>query len=167
MGIPQCSTDRDQLKALNAMLQEAKQHWVSFNSDTAKEVLVSGDAAAGMIYDGFSAKAREEGANVEYAFPTQGYIAWMDNVVLLDQAPNRDNALKFMDFLLEPENVAQLTNWTQYGAGVSGVAELLDESLRTLPEANPQKGAGAAVFIEACSQEVQAVYDTIWTNLKK
>ncbi|WP_417770557.1 extracellular solute-binding protein [Stappia sp.] len=167
LGIPQCSSDRDQLKALNTMLQEAKQHWVSFNSDTAKEVLVSGDAAAGMIYDGFSAKAREEGANVEYAFPKQGYIAWMDNVVLLKDAPNRDNALKFMDFLLEPENVAELTNWTRYGAGVDGVADMLDEELRTLPEANPPEGAGKAVFIEACSQEVQEVYDTIWTNLKK
>ncbi|SDP75932.1 spermidine/putrescine transport system substrate-binding protein [Sulfitobacter litoralis] len=104
MGIPQCTSDRDQLKALNAMLLSAKESWVSFNSDTAKEVLVSGDAAAGMIYDGFSAKARAEGANVEYAFPTQGYIAWMDNVVLLKDAPNRENALKFMDFLLVPEN---------------------------------------------------------------
>ena len=72
MGIPQCSTDRDQLKALNEMLQTAKGHWASFNSDTAKEVLVSGDAAVGQIYDGFGAKAREEGANVEYAFPAQG-----------------------------------------------------------------------------------------------
>lgn len=167
LGIPQCSTDRDQLKALNAMLQEAKQHWVSFNSDTAKEVLVSGDAAVGMIYDGFSAKGREEGANIEYAFPTQGYIAWMDNAVLLKDAPNRDNALKFMDFLLEPENVAELTNWTRYSAGVTGVAPLLDEELRTLPEANAPESAGDAVFIEACSEEVQAVYDTIWTNLKK
>lgn len=167
MGIEQCSTDRDQLKSLNEMLQTAKQHWVSFNSDTAKEVLVSGDAAAGMIYDGFSAKAREEGANIEYAFPKQGYIAWMDNVVLLNEAPNRENALKFMDFLLEPANAAQLTNWTQYASGVDGVAALLDESLRTLPEANPHDGAGQAVFIQACDQEVQAVYDTIWTNLKK
>ena len=96
MGIEQCSTDRDKLKALNAMLQEAKGHWASFNSDTAKEVLVSGDAAVGQIYDGFSAKARNEGTNVEYAFPVQGYIAWMDNVVLLNDAPNRENALKFM-----------------------------------------------------------------------
>ncbi|SDP80632.1 spermidine/putrescine transport system substrate-binding protein, partial [Sulfitobacter litoralis] len=66
-----------------------------------------------------------------------------------------------------PENAAQLTNWTQYASGVEGVAPLLDEALRTLPEANPQNGAGQAVFIEACSEEVQAVYDTIWTNLKK
>ena len=167
MGIPQCSTDREQLKALNDMLQSAKQGWASFNSDTAKEVLVSGDAAAGMIYDGFSAKAREEGANVEYAFPKEGYIAWMDNVVLLKDAPNRENALKFMDFLLVPENAAALTNWTRYGAGVEGVAPLLDEALRALPEANPPADAGKTVFIEACEQDVQAVYDTIWTNLKK
>ncbi|MGQ7843090.1 extracellular solute-binding protein [Granulosicoccus sp. 3-233] len=167
MGIEQCSTDRDKLKALNAMLEEAKGHWASFNSDTAKEVLVSGDAAVGMIYSGFSAKGREEGANIEYAFPTQGYIAWMDNVVLLKDAPNRENALTFMDFLLEPENAAAVTNFARYAAGVDGVSDLLDEALRTLPEGNPPGSAGPAVFVEVCDEQTQAVYDQIWTNVKK
>lgn len=167
MGIPQCSQDREQLKALNDMLQNAKQHWVSFNSDTAKEVLVSGDAAVGQIYDGFHAKARAEGANTEYAFPKQGYIVWMDNVVLLKDAPNRENALKFMDFLLEPENIAAVTNYARYNAGVSDVGSFLDQDLVTQPEANPPAEAGTPVFIEVCDQETQAVYDTIWTNLKK
>jgi len=167
MGMDQCSTNRDQLKALNAMLQEAKGHWASFNSDTAKDVLVSGDAAVGQIYDGFGAKAREEGANVEYAFPSQGYVVWMDNVVLLNDAPNRENALKFMDFLLEPENIAAVSNYARYGAGVSGVAEHLDPALAKLPESNPPADAGAGVFIEVCDQQAQAVYDQIWTNLKK
>jgi len=167
MGIPQCSSDREQLKALNDMLQEAKQHWASFNSDTAKEVLVSGDAAVGQIYDGFGAKAREEGANVEYAFPNQGYVVWMDNVVLLNEAPNRENGLKFMDFLLEPENIAAVSNYARYGAGVSGVDEFLDSELASLPEGNPPSDAGAGVFIQVCNAEVQAVYDQIWTNLKK
>ena len=130
-------------------------------------MLVSGDAAAGMIYNGFSAKAREEGANIEYAYPTQGYIAWMDNVVLLNDTPNRDNALAFMDFLLEPENVAMLTNWAQYSAGINGVTELLDPALATLPEANPSDTAGPAAFIQVCGEETQAVYDQIWTNLKQ
>ncbi|MBE1285524.1 MAG: extracellular solute-binding protein [Rhodobacteraceae bacterium] len=167
LGMEQCSTDREKLKALNAMLQEAKGHWASFNSDTAKEVLVSGDAAVGQIYDGFGAKAREEGANVEYAFPTQGYVVWMDNVVLLKDAPNRDNALKFLDFLLEPENIAAVSNFARYGAGVKGVSEFLDPALATLPEANPPADAGAGVFIEVCDEQTQAVYDQIWTNLKK
>ncbi|TNF58775.1 MAG: extracellular solute-binding protein [Rhodobacteraceae bacterium] len=167
LGIPQCSSDRDQLSALNAMLQNAKQHWASFNSDTAKEVLVSGDAAVGQIYDGFAAKGRAEGANIEYAFPTQGYVVWMDNVVLLKDAPNRQNALLFMDFLLEPENIAAVTNYARYNAGVTGVEDFLDPSLATQPESNPPADAGPGVFIEVCDQATQEVYDRIWTSLKK
>ena len=63
LGIPQCSTDRAQLKALDELVQGAKANWASFNSDGAKDVLVSGDAAVGMIWNGFGQKARLEGAN--------------------------------------------------------------------------------------------------------
>jgi len=167
LGIPQCSEDRDQLKALNNLLQEAKPHWASFNSDGAKDVLVSGDAAVGMIWNGFGAKAREEGANIEYAYPKQGYIVWMDNVVLLNEAPNRDNAIKFMDFLLEPENIAAVTNFARYTAGVKGVNDLLEESLKVSPEANPPAEAPAGTFVAVCDEGTQKLYDQIWTNLKK
>ncbi|MDD7973086.1 extracellular solute-binding protein [Roseinatronobacter alkalisoli] len=168
LGIPMCSPERDDVQALNDLLMGSRQHWVSFNSDTAREVLVSGDAAAGMIYDGFSARARiEEGANLEYAFATQGYIAWMDNVVLLNDAPNRDNAIRFMDFLLEPENVGILTNWTQYSAGIAGVDAFLDPALAAQPERNPPEDAGPAIFIEVCDQATQEIHDRIWTALRR
>jgi spermidine/putrescine transport system substrate-binding protein len=166
LGIPQCSTDRAQLKALDELLQTAKGHWASFGSDIAKDVLVSGDAAVGMIYNGFSAKAREEGANVEYSFPDEGFVVWMDNVVLLKDAPNRANALKFMDFLLKPENIAQVTNYAQYAAGVEGAAAFTDAALAASPENNPREGAGAGAFIAVCDQATQEVYDQIWTRLR-
>lgn len=166
LGIPQCSQDRDQLQALNDLLQASKSNWISFNSDTAKDVLVSGDVDVGMIWNGFGAKAREEGANVEYAYPSQGLIVWMDNVVLLNDAPNRDNALKFMDFLLEPENMGAVTNFARYKSGVTGVENHIDEDLKTMPEQNPPEGINT-VFVEVCNQQTQKIYDTIWTNLKK
>jgi len=166
LGIPQCTSDREQLKALNDLVLSAKENWASFGSDIAKDVLVSGDAAAGMIWSGFSAKARAEGANIEYAFPKQGYIVWMDNVVLLKDAPNRENALKFMNFLLEPENAAAVTNYAQYTAGVKGAEAYLTEEVANLPESNPPEGV-PAYFVQACPEEVQVLYDAIWTNLKK
>lgn len=166
LGIPQCSTDREQLKALDELLQASKANWASFGSDIAKDVLVSGDAAAGMIYNGFSAKGRSEGANIEYAYPDQGYVVWMDNVVLLKNAPNRANALKFMDFLLEPENIAAVTNFARYAAGVKGVSEFLDQELATMPENNPREGAGPGAFVAVCDEATQKVYDQIWTRLK-
>ena len=91
----------------------------------------------------------------------------MDNVVLLNDAPNRANALKFMDFLLEPENIAAVSNFARYGLGVKGAESFLDPDLATSPEANPHAGAGAGAFVEVCDQATQAVYDQIWTNLKK
>jgi spermidine/putrescine transport system substrate-binding protein len=166
MGIPQCTTDREQLKALNDMLLTAKENWASFGSDIAKDVLVSGDAAAGMIYNGFSAKARAEGANVEYGFPKEGYVVWMDNMVLLKDAPNRDNAIKFMNFLLDPQNAATLTNYAAYSPGVAGATEFLDAAIKDSPENNPPAGQKGE-FIQACDAETQAMYDAIWTNLKK
>ncbi|WP_282607350.1 extracellular solute-binding protein [Pelagibius sp. Alg239-R121] len=166
LGIPQCTSDREQLKALNKLVQDAKTHWASFGSDTAKDVLVSGDADLGMIWSGFSAKARNEGANIEYAYPKEGYIVWMDNVVLLKDAPNRENALKFMNFLLEPENAAAVTNFAQYTAGVTGTEPHLSDEVKNSPESNPP-AQPVGVFVQACPQEVQVLYDAIWTNLKK
>lgn len=167
LGIPQCSQDRNQLRALSDMLVAAKAHWASFGSDTAKDVLVSGDAAAGMIYNGFSAKARAEGANVEYAYPKEGYVVWMDNVVLLKDAPNRDNALKFMNFLLDPENAAAVTNYAAYTSGVTGVEPFLDDAIKNSPKNNPPASAPAGQFIAVCDEPTQMLYDAIWTNLKK
>ena len=167
LGIPQCSTDRDQLRALSDMLVNAKQSWASFGSDTAKDVLVSGDAAAGMIYNGFSAKARAEGANVEYSYPKEGHVLWMDNVVLLKDAPNRANAITFMNFLLVPENAAAITNYAAYTSGVLGVEPFLDEAIRTSPENNPPADAAPGAFAQVCDDETQALYDAIWINLKK
>jgi spermidine/putrescine transport system substrate-binding protein len=166
MGIPQCTQDREKLKALNDMLLAAKANWASFGSDTAKDVLVSGDAAAGMIYNGFSAKARAEGAPIEYGFPKEGYVLWMDNMVLLKDAPNRENALKFMNFLLDPKNAAAVTNYAAYSSGVKGVEPFLADAIRNSPENNPPKDQ-KGVFIEACDQDTQKLYDAIWTNLKK
>ena len=91
----------------------------------------------------------------------------MDDVVRLKDAPNRENGLKFMDFLLEPEYIAAVSNYARYGGGVSGLEEFLDPALATLPESNPPATAGAGAFIQVCDEATQAVYDQIWTNVKK
>jgi len=167
LGIEQCSTDREDVKKLDALLQESKQHWASFNSDGAKDVLVSGDAAVGQIFNGFSTKAREEGANIEYAFPKEGYVAWMDNVVLLKDAPNRASAIAFMDFMLDPENAAAVSNYAQYKAGVTGAEEFFESTIKKSPELNAPEGSPDGTFVQACSEEAQSLYDAVWTRLKK
>ncbi len=166
LSIPQCTSDREQLQALNDLVQAARENWASFGSDIAKDSLVSGDALVSMIYSGQAAKARAEGADISYAFPSEGYVLFADSAVLLADAPNRDNAILFMNFLLEPENAAAVSNFAQYGSSIIGAHEFLTEELRNSPELNPPSNATGR-FVQACVEDVQVVYDTIWTNLKE
>ena len=167
LGIPQCVADREKLDALDALLQNAKPHWASFGSDTAKDALISGTAAASMIYNSLSIQARTAGANIEYAYPREGYIRWMDNVVLLKDAPNRENAIAFMDFLLVPENIAAVSNYVRSAAGVAGATDLIDETLKASPEFAPPADAPQGTFVAVCDPKTQAAYDAIWARLKK
>ncbi len=166
LGFPRCNDNPEQLKALNELLQGAKPHWLSFNSDGAKEVLVSGDAAAGMNWNGFGMRARMEKATLKYAYPREGMTAWMDNFVVLKGAPNLENAKLFMNFMLEPENAAALSNFARYSNGVQGTDAFLDPDLKTAPELNPPEGTNME-FVPPCEDKVIRMYDRIWTNLLK
>ena len=167
LGIPQCASDPEHLAALEALLQGARQHWASFGSDSAQDALLTGAAAASMIYNGEAAQAREGGANVEYAYPRQGFITWMDNVVLLRDAPNRANAIRFMDFLLEPANIAAVSAYVRSAAGVEGVAALLDERITSAPEYAPPADAPPGTFVAVCDAETRTLHEALWTRLQE
>jgi spermidine/putrescine transport system substrate-binding protein len=166
LGFPRCNSDPEQMKQLNTLLQNAKQHWLSFNSDGAKEVLVSGDAAAGQNWNGFGMRARMERPTLKYAYPKEGLTAWMDNFVVFKGAPNVENAKKFMNFMLIPENAATLTNFARYTAGVDGTEPFLDADLKSAPEVNPPSDV-LMEFVPPCEDKVIRMYDRIWTNLLK
>ena len=137
------------------MLQEAKEHWASFGSDIAKDVLVSGDAAVGQIWNGFSAKAREEGANIEYAYPKQGYMShgWTTWCCFKD-APNRDAALKFMNFLLDARECGRSHKFrAATPPGIKDVDAYLDPVLIAFAgTVNPPADAPAGTFVQVCDE---------------
>ncbi len=166
LGVAQCQSDPGMVAGLGAMLKEVSQNWSSFDTENSRDLLVSGKVDVSMSFHGDAAKARGEKSSLQYAFPAQGYLVWMDNIVLLKDAPNRANALKFMDFMLEPENIAAVTNYARYSAGVTGVEAYLDPELATLPEANPVPGSGEGVFVQACDPATQALYDQAWAELR-
>jgi spermidine/putrescine transport system substrate-binding protein len=166
LGFARCNDNPDELKQLNELLQTGKPHWLSFNSDGAKEVLVSGDVAAGMIWNGFGMRARAEQESLKYSYPKQGFTGWMDNIVVLKGAPNLDNAKLFLNFMLDPQNAAALTNFARYTAGVKGTEPYLDAELASAPELKLPEGTKPE-FVPPCPEKVVRLYDRIWTNLLK
>jgi spermidine/putrescine transport system substrate-binding protein len=166
-GFETCNNNRKELKEVNDLLLDARNNWLSITSDGAKEMLVSGDAAVSMIWNGMGLRARMEKASLEYAYPKENITAWADNLVVLKGSENVENAKLFMNFLLEPENAAALTNYAGYTAGVMGTAPYLDVKFKGALELNPTAGTPTPEFVPPCSPDVVKLYDQVWTNLLK
>ncbi len=167
LGYDRCNANPEELKALSELMNEAKTHWLSFNSDGAKEALVSGDASAGMIWNGMGMRARAERDTLKYAYPREGFTGWMDNLVVLKGAPNLENAKLFMDFLMRAESAAELSNFARYASGIMGTEPYLDQELMDAYEINIPEGTPDPEFVPPCDPQVVRIYDRIWTDLLK
>lgn len=135
LGIPAESTEKaDLAKAYDAMKQ-IRPYIKKFHSSEYITALANGDAcvAFGWSGDVYLAKARaqEAGTNVDiqYFVPKEGSIVWFDQFTILNDAPNKDEAYQFINFMLEPENNARAANYVEYATSNEAAFPYVDEYL--------------------------------------
>jgi spermidine/putrescine transport system substrate-binding protein len=148
-------------------LVAAKQHWLSMDYGMV-EKFAGRDVAASLYWNGAAFRAREKNPDVRYGLPQEGFALWMDSVVVLKDAKNKENAKLFQNFVMEPENAALISAFASYANGIKGSEKYMPEKLKNSPEINADpKLAAAGKFLQACSPEATAMYTAIWTELLK
>ncbi len=164
-GGERCTTDRDILRAVRDTLLAAKPHWLALDYGTV-DSHVAGDFMGGIYWNGATMRARLQNADLAYGYPETGFPVWMDNAMVLADAPNRDNAMRFINFVLQPENAALISNFARYSNGIAGSEAYMDEVMRDAPELTiPEHLVSAGRWGQACPQEVNDIHTQIWTEL--
>ncbi len=167
VGGEPCTTDTEVLREVRDTLVAAKPDWMSMDYGMT-EKLSNGDVAASVNWNGSTFRARNANPDVAYGYPKEGYVVWMDNVALLADAQNVEEAKTFMNFIMEPENAAMISEFARYANGIEGSEQYLPEDMQTAPEiVVPEELQDAGSFTLACPQEVQQMYSAIWTELQK
>ncbi len=164
LGLSLCSEDPTEMQQVLELLQGQKPHVKIYSSDGILERLISGDVAVHQNWNGYSIRARDENPAMQYAFPVEGVITWADNLAVPVGAPNYDNAIKFIEFLMQPENIAIQSNFAGYSNGVSGSDEFMSDALKTADELSPPEGT-PLVFSRTCSPEAVELQSRVWTAL--
>ncbi len=117
------------------------------------------------------AKSRAAEAGIEmnlaYFVPKTGAPAWVDVMAIPSDAPNLDNAYKFLEFLLQPEVIAACTNFTGYAnANVPG-KEFVDEAIRNDPAVYPDDAIKARLWApKTFNEEQDRAITRAWTTIK-
>ena len=162
-----CSDDPAIMKKVRDDLLAAKPKWLSMDYSTV-EKMTNNDYAATVDWNGSAMRARLGNKDVAYGYPKEGYGLWMDNVVLLKDAKNVDNAYLFMDFILQPENAAMLSAFARYANGIAGSEAFLPEDMKGAPELNPPaEFADKGQFVTICTGKALDYQNAIWTELQK
>ncbi len=135
-----CTDDMDVLRRVRDTLMAAKPHWLALDYGTI-DSYVTGDIAAGVYWNGASMRARFQNADLAYGYPATGYPMWMDNAGVLADAENRDNAMIFINYILQPEHAAMLSNFARYANGITGSEEFMDPAMRDRARDRHPRGA--------------------------
>jgi len=167
VGGEACTEDLTVLREVRDLLMAAKESWISMDYGTTDK-LSSNDLVATVNWNGSTMRARINNPDVVYGYPAEGYPLWMDSVGLLADAQNVDEAYLFLDFIMQPENAAMISNFARYANGIAGSEAFMDEVMQTAPEiVIPEEFAAAGHFLPTCPQSATDLYTAIWTELVK
>lgn len=167
MGGQWCTDDKELLKKVRDKLLEAKPKWIAMDYGTI-EKFASRDYAAAYYWNGAAMRSREQNPDVRFGYPKEGFPFFMDSAAILKDAKNPDNAKLFLNFVMDPENAAMISNFAKYANGIKGSDAFMDPAMKDAPELNvPAEFQAAGEFLKSCAPEVTDLYTRIWTELLK
>lgn len=165
LGVPMCSEDPAEMqKVLDLLLAQKPAVKVYAGAAAIREQMVSGEIAIGSTYSGQAKRTRADKPSVKYIYPKEGVVSWVDALAIPADAKNAENARKFADFMLAPENAGALSNHAGYSNGSAGSEKFMKEELINAPEINVPAGTKTYPML-TCSEKSVELETQIMTRL--
>jgi spermidine/putrescine transport system substrate-binding protein len=157
---------KELIEARDLLIQTKKRATAFAGSVGGKNKILDKSAKAAIVYSGEAARGMTEDPGTYYFIPKEGSQIWVDNLVILAKAPHRDLAEKFLNFALEPEVGARISNFTQFSTPNAAARKLIKpELLNNLAIYPPPETMEKLEFLKDLGKDSR-LYDQIWTQVK-
>lgn len=167
------SHDPDVIAKAEAVYMAVRPYIQKFHSSEYINALANGDICVAVGWSGDVLQSRDRaaeadnGVEIAYNAPKEGAQMWFDMMAIPADAPNPDGAHKFLNFIMDAQNMAAASNYVYYANGNLASQEYLEEDVIGDPAIYPSPEALENLFTTTpYDAKVQRVVTRLWTKIK-
>ena len=173
LGIDPYSDKPEDLAKAEALLAGMAKNVRYFHNQKATSDLAEGGVCVGFIYSGdaMAARARaaeaKNGVEIGYVIPKEGTMMWIDLMAIPRDAPSPDLAYQFLDFMLEPKSMADVTDTVGFANANLKSIPLISPDLANDKGLYPDDATRAHLFLDRSIEGKGLKLRTrLWTTVK-
>lgn len=173
MGKDPNSSDAKDYTAATDLLLKLRPSIRYFHSSQYINDLANGNTcvAIGWAGDILQAKKRaveaKNGVDIAYSTPKEGALAFFDTLAIPKDAKNLDAAYQFLNYLMDPKVMANISNSVYYASGNKASVPFVDEAIRNNPGVYPTPDTMAKLFtLKVQDPKLDRVRTRAWTKVK-
>lgn len=174
LGLNPDAKDADSIAKAEALLLKARPNIRKFHSSQYIEDLANGAICIAFGYSGDIVQARQrardakKGVDIVYSVPKEGALMWFDNFAIPKDAPNKDHAHAFINYMLRPEVIARASNAVFYPNAVPESARFIDAEVKADKGVYPPPEVIRTLFtVTPYDQASQRLLTRTWTKVKR
>ena len=167
------SHDPDLIAQTEAVYTAVRPYIQKFDSSEYINALANGEICVAVGWSGDILQARDRaaeadnGIEIAYNAPKEGAQMWFDQMAIPADAPNPDGAHKFLNFIMDAQNMAAASNYVYYANGNKASQEFLVEDVIGDPAIYPDAATLDNLFTTTpYAPRVQRVVTRLWTKVK-
>lgn len=168
LGYSLNSTSIHELTQAKDLLVQQKPLVQAYVIDQVRDKMIGNEAAIGVIYSGEAIYTQTENPDLAYVVPKEGSNMWIDSWVMPKNAPNKENAEKFLDFLCRPEIALMNFEYITYSTPNEKARELIeDPAIRNSEIAFPVDSIlSRCETFTYLGEDADEVYNQLWREVK-
>ena len=167
------SHDPEVIAKAEGVLAAVRPHVQKFHSSEYINALANGDICVAVGWSGDILQARDRaweadnGVEIEYHAPAEGALMWFDQMAIPVDAPNPEGAHKFLNFIMDAQNMADASNYVYYANGNLASQPLLLEDVIGDPAIYPDEATLENLYTTTpYDARVQRTVTRLWTKIK-
>lgn len=167
-GYSMNTLDKEELETAKNSLIEQKPLVQAYVIDQVRDKMIGDEAAIGVIYSGEAIYTQRENENLEYVIPKEGTNVWIDSWVIPKNAPNKDNAEAFINFMCREDIALMNFEYITYSTPNTAAQALIeDEDIKNSKIAFPDFSQYENLeTFHYLGEEGDALYNDLWKEVK-